>query len=142
MSTGYSFIQLTVTGFKHSIVAIEGLDVHFIHERSTTPGVTPILWLHGWPGSPLYVILPTLSLEWLCTLGSFDEFDIVIKPLTRLAQTSIVTSRLMSSYLRSLTLGFRLHRQIGQSRILQEYSTHSWLMRWGIRKTLLIVLIG
>lgn len=30
---------------------IEGLQVHFIHQRSSNPDATPLLITHGWPGS-------------------------------------------------------------------------------------------
>ena len=30
---------------------IEGLNIHFIHQRSSNPDAVPILLLHGWPGS-------------------------------------------------------------------------------------------
>ncbi len=30
---------------------IEGLQIHFIHQRSSNPGATPLLITHGWPGS-------------------------------------------------------------------------------------------
>ncbi|KAJ7761030.1 Alpha/Beta hydrolase protein [Mycena metata] len=43
---------------------IEGLTVHFVHEKSKNPDAIPLIALHGWP-------------------GSFDEFSPVIKPLTQ-----------------------------------------------------------
>ena len=42
---------------------IDGLDIHFIHERSPDPDALPLLLLNGWP-------------------SSIDEFSQVIKPLT------------------------------------------------------------
>lgn len=42
---------------------IDGLDVHFVHQRSEEPGAIPLVLLHGWP-------------------GSFVEFAHVIGPLT------------------------------------------------------------
>jgi len=33
------------------ITTIDGADVHFLHVRSGHPGATPLLLLHGWPGS-------------------------------------------------------------------------------------------
>ena len=32
---------------------IGGLDIHFIHQKSTDPGAVPLLLLNGWPSSPL-----------------------------------------------------------------------------------------
>jgi microsomal epoxide hydrolase len=31
--------------------AIDGLDIHFIHQRSEVEGAMPLLLMHGWPGS-------------------------------------------------------------------------------------------
>jgi pimeloyl-ACP methyl ester carboxylesterase len=42
---------------------IGGLDIHFIHQKSTDPGALPLLLLNGWPSSPV-------------------EYDKVIEPLT------------------------------------------------------------
>ncbi|KAK4050455.1 hypothetical protein OIV83_003525 [Microbotryomycetes sp. JL201] len=47
----------------HFKVAIEGLDVHFIHQRSERPDAIPLIAIHGWP-------------------GSFDEFVDIIPLLT------------------------------------------------------------
>ncbi|KAH7120258.1 Alpha/Beta hydrolase protein [Dactylonectria estremocensis] len=35
---------IQVTGF-------EGLDIHFLHHRSSRPDAIPLLFVHGWPGS-------------------------------------------------------------------------------------------
>ncbi|KAG8709446.1 hypothetical protein FRC09_000666 [Ceratobasidium sp. 395] len=49
--------------FNHSLVEIEGQTVHFIHQRAQDPNATPVLLIHGWP-------------------GSFYEFHGVITPLS------------------------------------------------------------
>ena len=33
------------------ITTIDGADVHFLHVRSAEPDATPLMLLHGWPGS-------------------------------------------------------------------------------------------
>jgi epoxide hydrolase len=43
---------------------IGGLDIHFIHQKSSDPGAVPLLLLNGWPSSPV-------------------EYDKVIEPLTK-----------------------------------------------------------
>lgn len=42
---------------------IDGIAIHFVHQRSSHPGATPLVMIHGWP-------------------GSFFEFTKVIGPLT------------------------------------------------------------
>jgi pimeloyl-ACP methyl ester carboxylesterase len=49
--------------FDHFLTTLDGLDIHFIHQRSSHPNATPLLITHGWP-------------------GSIVEFHKVIEPLT------------------------------------------------------------
>ncbi len=30
---------------------IEGVEIHFVHQRSSNPNATPVVMIHGWPGS-------------------------------------------------------------------------------------------
>jgi microsomal epoxide hydrolase len=55
--------ERALNAFDHYKTAIDGLDVHFIHQRSVRPDAVPLLMLHGWP-------------------GSFVEFSGIIGPLT------------------------------------------------------------
>lgn len=50
--------------FDQFITAIDGLDIHFIHQRSANPDALPLVITHGWPGSVV-------------------EFSKVIEPLSR-----------------------------------------------------------
>ena len=50
--------------FDQFVTRIDGLDMHFIHQRSPHPEATPLLITHGWPGSVV-------------------EFHKIIQPLTR-----------------------------------------------------------
>ncbi len=36
---------------QHFKVPIDGIDIHFIHERGSGPAPTPLIITHGWPGS-------------------------------------------------------------------------------------------
>ena len=49
--------------FEQFTTNIDGLDIHFIHRRSTHPNALPLIITHGWP-------------------GSFVEFHKIIEPLT------------------------------------------------------------
>ncbi|WP_445169142.1 epoxide hydrolase family protein [Mycolicibacterium sp. Dal123E01] len=49
--------------FDQFITEIDGLDIHFIHQRSPNPDALPLIITHGWPGSVV-------------------EFTKVIEPLT------------------------------------------------------------
>jgi pimeloyl-ACP methyl ester carboxylesterase len=54
--------------FNHSIVEIEGLNIHFIHEKSSVPGAIPIILLHGWPGT--FFVSDSARLKSTMTLSS------------------------------------------------------------------------
>jgi pimeloyl-ACP methyl ester carboxylesterase len=49
--------------FDQFVCEIDGLDIHFIHQRSPVKGALPLVVVHGWP-------------------GSFVEFTKIIGPLT------------------------------------------------------------
>jgi epoxide hydrolase len=55
--------ERALNGLDHFVTAIDGLDVHFVHQRSERPDAVPLLVIHGWP-------------------GSFVEFIDIIGPLT------------------------------------------------------------
>jgi pimeloyl-ACP methyl ester carboxylesterase len=55
--------ETALNRFDQFVTEIDGLDVHFIHQRSSHPDAFPIVITHGWP-------------------GSIVEFAKVIEPLT------------------------------------------------------------
>lgn len=55
--------EAALNRFDQFTTEIDGLDLHFIHQRSPHAGATPLLLTHGWP-------------------GSIVEFHKVIEPLT------------------------------------------------------------
>lgn len=55
--------QERMNKFSHHKTKIENLDIHFIHQRSSSEAAIPLLLIHGWP-------------------GSFHEFSEVIGPLS------------------------------------------------------------
>lgn len=40
-----------LNAFDHFKTVIDGVEIHFIHQRSPVPGAMPLLITHGWPGS-------------------------------------------------------------------------------------------
>ncbi|MEI7915956.1 MAG: epoxide hydrolase family protein [Mycobacteriaceae bacterium] len=55
--------EARLNAFDQFITEIDGLDIHFIHQRSANPDAKPLVITHGWP-------------------GSVAEFTKVIEPLT------------------------------------------------------------
>jgi epoxide hydrolase len=64
------------------LVEIDGLDIHFIHVRSTNPAARPILITHGWPGSVLEFInvIAPLSEDYHLILPSLPGYAFSGKP--------------------------------------------------------------
>ena len=56
--------EAALNRFDQFVTEIDGLDIHFIHQRSANPDALPLIVTHGWPGSVV-------------------EFHKVIEPLTR-----------------------------------------------------------
>jgi pimeloyl-ACP methyl ester carboxylesterase len=59
--------------FHHYRRTVDGVGIHFIHQRGKGPSAMPLVITHGWPGSFLEMlkILPLLS----------DSFDVVVPSL-------------------------------------------------------------
>ncbi len=43
--------EAALNGFKHFKAPVDGIDLHFIHEKGSGPNPMPLLISHGWPGS-------------------------------------------------------------------------------------------
>ncbi len=65
------------------ITEIDGLDIHFIHVRSTHPNALPIIITHGWPGSVIeqLKVIDPLTNPTANGASASDAFDVVIPSL-------------------------------------------------------------
>ena len=43
--------EAAINSFSHFIAPIDGIDLHFIHEKGSGPAPQPLIISHGWPGS-------------------------------------------------------------------------------------------
>ena len=52
-ANGYSWREreAALNRFDHFVTEIDGVDIHFVHQRSSNPDAIPLLVTHGWPGS-------------------------------------------------------------------------------------------
>src|ERR1700730_12135443 len=48
---GWRAHRAAPNAYPQFVTAIDGAQLHFLHVRSAEPGATPLLLLHGWPGS-------------------------------------------------------------------------------------------
>lgn len=62
---------------------IDGMGIHFIHERGKGPNPLPLLLFHGWPDSfyRYYKVIPTLTDPEIFGADSTDSFDVIVPSL-------------------------------------------------------------
>jgi len=102
---------------------IDGVGVHFVHERGRGPSPIPIILTHGWPSS-FYEMLPLVRL--LTDPGAHggdeaDSFDVVVPSIPGYAFSDRVT-RPGFNYRHVADLWVRLMEELGYPR----FSAHSY----------------
>ena len=72
-----------INSFDHFKTDVEGLGVHFVHERGKGPNPLPVIITHGWPGSffEMYKIIPLLADPAGHGGDPADSFDVVAPSL-------------------------------------------------------------
>jgi pimeloyl-ACP methyl ester carboxylesterase len=72
-----------INKFAHFRAQIDGLNIHFIHERSKGKNPMPLLLLHGWPSSFLQMlkIIPLLTDPGSHGGDPADSFDVIVPSL-------------------------------------------------------------
>ena len=75
--------ETAINRFSHFIAPVDGIDLHFIHEKGSGPAPLPLIISHGWPGSIvefLDIIEPLAHPERFG--GSADDaFDVIAPSL-------------------------------------------------------------
>jgi len=72
-----------LNSYPQFLTEIDGLDIHFIHVRSSNPGAMPLILTHGWPGSIVEFLKLIGPLTDPVAFGGLaeDSFDVVIPSL-------------------------------------------------------------
>ena len=72
-----------INSFRHFKADVDGLGIHFIHERGKGPDPMPLVITHGWPGSffEMYKIIPLLTDPASHGGDPEDSFDVVAPSL-------------------------------------------------------------
>ena len=72
-----------INSFRHFKADVDGLGIHFIHERGKGPDPMPLVITHGWPGSffEMYKIIPLLTDPASHGGDPNDSFDVVAPSL-------------------------------------------------------------
>ena len=73
-------VESRLNALPQYITEIDGLDIHFIHARSTESGALPLIITHGWPGSIIHLLKIVDPLTHPTAYGgsASDAFDVVI----------------------------------------------------------------
>jgi pimeloyl-ACP methyl ester carboxylesterase len=72
--------EIALNVFAHFRAEVEGLGIHFIHERGRGPNPLPLIITHGWPGSfvEMLKIIPLLTDPGTHGGDAADAFDVVV----------------------------------------------------------------
>ncbi len=67
----------------HRVAKVDGLDVHFVHQRGVGPAPLPLIVTHGWPGSfaEMERVIPLLADPGAHGGDQCDAFDVVVPSL-------------------------------------------------------------
>ncbi|AMM21430.1 epoxide hydrolase [Frondihabitans sp. PAMC 28766] len=95
-----------LNGFPQFVTEIDGLDIHFLHVRSTNANAMPLILTHGWPGSIVEFVKLIGPLTDPEAFGgdAADSFDVVIPSLPgfgfsgKPAETGWTVSRIASAW--------------------------------------------
>ena len=68
-----------INSFSHFKTQVDGLDIHFIHEKGKGPNPVPLVVTHGWPGTffEMHKIIPLLTDPASHGGDPADAFDVV-----------------------------------------------------------------
>ena len=75
--------EVELNKFQNFISNVDGIDIHFIKEKGTSPNSKPLLLMHGWPGSVIEFlhIIEKLAHPEKFAGNEKDSFDVIIPSL-------------------------------------------------------------
>ncbi|MBD1138807.1 epoxide hydrolase [Pelagibacterales bacterium SAG-MED46] len=75
--------EVELNKFQNFVSNVDGVDIHFIKEKGTSPNAKPLLLMHGWPGSVIEFLHIIKKLAHPEKFGGNekDSFDVIIPSL-------------------------------------------------------------
>lgn len=75
-------VEARLNALPNYLATIDGLDIHFLHIRSTNPAARPLILTHGWPGSVLEFldVIEPLSADYHLVIPSLPGYGFSGKP--------------------------------------------------------------
>jgi pimeloyl-ACP methyl ester carboxylesterase len=106
-----------INQYKQFHAEIDGLNIHFIHERGRAAGSMPLVITHGWPGSfvEMLKLIPLLTDPVAHGADAEDSFDVVIPSMPGYGFSSAALSPGMNAF-RIADLWVQLMNLLGYSR--------------------------
>lgn len=87
--------EAKLNAFNHFKSKVDGLDIHFVHERGKGPNPIPLVITHGWPSTffEIYKVIPLLADP--SSYGGYpaDAFDVVAPSLPGFGFSDLPTER-------------------------------------------------
>jgi pimeloyl-ACP methyl ester carboxylesterase len=105
-----------INSFAHFRARIDGLGIHFIHERGKGPNPMPLVLTHGWPSSffEILKVVPLLTDPARYGGDPADSFDVIVPSLPGFGFSDrptkpLITTRIHEMWLRLMTeaLGYQ-----------------------------------
>lgn len=90
-------IEKDLNKFDQFTTEIDGVNIHFIHQKSANPDATPLLLVHGWPDSfyRFHKVIPMLSKKFHVIVPSLPGFGFSDKVAMNSSQTASLLAQLM-----------------------------------------------
>jgi pimeloyl-ACP methyl ester carboxylesterase len=97
--------EASLNALAHFRAEVDGLGLHFIHERGSGPNPMPLLLLHGWPESfyHFHKVIPMLTDPARSGGDPADSFDVVVPSLAGFGFSDKPTQRGWDHYNREST---------------------------------------
>jgi len=75
-------VEARLNALPNYLATIDGLDIHFLHIRSTNPAARPLILTHGWPGSVLEFldVIEPLAADYHLVVPSLPGYGFSSKP--------------------------------------------------------------
>ena len=107
-----------INSFSHFRANVDGLGIHFIHQRGKGPAPLPLVITHGWPSSfvEMLKVIPLLTDPASHGGDPADSFDVVVPSMPgygfsdRPAQRGMNVFRIADLWVRLMTEGLGYHR--------------------------------
>ena len=104
--------------FSHFRCNVDGIDIHFIHEKGKGPNPTPIILTHGWPDSFMRYqkIIPLLTDPASYGGDPKDSFDVIVPSLPGFGFSSASKHNGMNNYSVSELWAKLMTKKLGYSK--------------------------